>query len=363
MRPNFSDVSKTDTYEDATAVFDRVCPGKRVAAPESEDVTQSHPVFGRSVGVWEGWATDPEIRRAGSSGGVLTTISSYISTETRNPAQMVAMDDGSPSRSVPVRIMSRDEALKAAGSRYAPVSVGAGDFSGLSSVTGKPCEVSAIRAAGSNIPSSPVLLSFFCAGTPSQNATDSLVERLGHSVDNLSSTKYRGDGWPGQFVVTSADGSSGSMSYEESWGAVLGKQLQERCKICVDGTGESADIAVGDFWESDDSGYPLFEDSEGRSVVIARSIRGLKIIEECVDKGLLELRPIDLDEVATIQPLQVKRRLSLPGRMMGRILTGQRVPSYPGYNLARIFAAHPRINIRALGGTIRRKLKSQPSRA
>ncbi|MFJ6374550.1 Coenzyme F420 hydrogenase/dehydrogenase, beta subunit C-terminal domain [Pseudarthrobacter oxydans] len=358
MRPDLSERRNAVPREDECRVFNRVCPGKRVTAPPADQGTRHHEVFGRYVQVWEGWAVDPEVRRAGSSGGVLTAISSYLSMKKRAPARVVAMDSANPSRSVPIQIMSRAEALNAAGSRYAPVSVGAGPLDELSSITGKPCEVSAIRATRNDLPAGPVLLSFFCAGTPSQKATDELVGQLGHSIENLTSSKYRGDGWPGQFVVESSDGSSNAMSYEDSWGAVLGKQLQDRCKICVDGTGESADVAVGDYWASDQAGYPLFADADGRSVVIARTPRGLRLVEECVDAGILEVRPILLDDVAKIQPLQVKRRRSLPGRLLGRILVGRSVPRYPGYKLARTFFSNLGLNLRAVGGTVRRNVRA-----
>lgn len=333
-----------------------VCPGRRVDAPVVEDGGKVHPVFGRNLGVWEGWSTDAEIRHAGSSGGVLTTISLFLNQTTLKPAQMVAMDVAQPTRSVPVRIMNRDEALEAAGSRYAPVSVGAEQWSGTSSLTGKPCEVSAVSAACRDS-ERPVLLSFFCAGTPSQFATDKLVEGLGHDPESVVGTRYRGDGWPGNFVVSSADGTRSTRSYEESWGDVLGRQLQGRCKICVDGTGESADISVGDYWASDESGYPKFEDGDGRSVVIARTTRGLRVLERCVGSGLIELRPISLDNVTKIQPLQVKRRLTLPGRLLGRVITGQKVPNYRGYELLPLFLRSIVPNLRAAAGTARRNMR------
>lgn len=50
------------------------------------------------------------------------------------------------------------------------------------------------------------------------------------------------------------------MSYNESWGNILGKYLQKRCKICPDGIGEFADIVCADAWHGDKSGYPNFEE-------------------------------------------------------------------------------------------------------
>lgn len=355
MRPALTRAALAGNASEAHEIFDMVCPGRRVSAPLVPDGANVHPIFGRNLAVWEGWSTDPEIRHSGSSGGVLTTISLFLSQKTELAAQMVAMDVSRPTRSVPVRIMSRDEALEAAGSRYAPVSVGADEWSGTSSLTGKPCEVAAISAALGES-EGPVLLSFFCAGTPSQFATDQLIQGLDHDVESVVSTRYRGDGWPGNFMVSSSDGSRSTRSYEESWGEVLGRQLQGRCKICVDGTGESADISVGDYWASDEAGYPKFEDGDGRSVVIARTTRGMRVLEECVSSGLIELRAVSLDNVMKIQPLQVKRRLTLPGRLLGRLVTGQKVPRYRGYYLLPLFLRHIVPNLRAAAGTARRSI-------
>lgn len=357
MRPVVLAGMNAINERDSSSLFDSMCPGRKIDAPEVEPGSTVHPIFGRAVGVWEGWSTDADIRSAGSSGGVLTSISAFLSARSGKPAQMVGMDAERPTRTVTVRITSREEALKAAGSRYAPVAAGSGNPDNTSSFTGKPCEISALRSATVSADTEPLLLSFFCAGTPSQLATERLIRGLDHDVENVTSTKYRGDGWPGKFVVKSADGTSASKSYEESWGEVLGKQLQDRCKICVDGTGEAADIAVGDFWASDESGYPKFEDQDGRSVVIARTSRGLRVLEECVRYGLIELRPINLDEVARIQPLQVRRRLTLPGRLMGRVVTGRPIPSYGGYSLTILFLRHLPSNLRAAVGTVRRAVK------
>lgn len=341
----------------ALEVFKRACPGRTVVAPQPDAGSKVHPIFGRHLGVWEGWSTDHEIRNAGSSGGLLTTIAAFISEKSGTAAQVVRMDGDRPTRSVPVRIMSREEALLSAGSRYAPVAVAGESLEGAGSVTGKPCEISAIRAAADDQGDGPVLLSFFCAGTPSQKATDKLVVQLGHEVDALTSMRYRGDGWPGNFVVTSSDGTSAHMGYEESWGAVLGKQLQGRCKSCVDGTGEGADIAVGDYWAADEKGYPVFEDQDGRSVVIARTMRGQEILIECAAAGLIEISPVRLDSVSKIQPLQVKRRLTLPGRLLGKRLTGQRIPEYRGYGLFQGLVRRPVMNLKAAAGTLRRSLR------
>src|SRR5699024_5989573 len=132
-----------------------------------------------------------------------------------------AMGSLQPTRTVPVRIMSRDEALAASGSRYAPVSTLDGLNDSYDAVVGKPCEISALRRMQPESEGGPVSLSFFCAGTPSQRATRSLIAKLGIDPDAATTLRYRGNGWPGDFTV--GDGTTvARVSYDDSWGKHLG---------------------------------------------------------------------------------------------------------------------------------------------
>ena len=50
------------------------------------------------------------------------------------------------------------------------------------------------------------------------------------------------------------------MSYAQSWGEILTKHVQFRCKVCPDGSGGFADVACADAWYGDERGYPSFEE-------------------------------------------------------------------------------------------------------
>ena len=145
-----------------------------------------------------------------------------------------------------------------------------------------------------------MLLSFFCAGTPSQLATDRLVTELGLPTRRSAAPalvprsrlarpfhRRRAD-----------DGAEVSASYDESWGAALGPSVQWRCKICPDGVGESSDISAADFWHTDERGYPDFTEGEGCSAVLARTPRGQQILERAFAEGVLVGRPMELDALA-----------------------------------------------------------------
>lgn len=366
LRPHVTGSAQSPSAARARArdreLFEGICPGVSLRAPaRRQSGSLRHPVFGRYEQAWQGSAVDPAIRRAGSSGGVLTALSQWlIDTGQVHRVLGAAMDPVHPTRTVPLFLTTRELALASTGSRYAPVSVAACPVNGsVEAVVGKPCEVAALRTLHRETDSeTPVLLSFFCAGTPSQTATDDLVSELGHNVSSVTSLRYRGEGWPGEFVVESDRGRS-TMSYDQSWGAHLGRRIQDRCKICVDGTGEFADIAVGDFWEADDRGFPVFADAPGNSVVIARTERGRDLLVRAEREGVVDLHPVDLDVVLRVQPLQRARRTTVAARLIGRRLAGFAVPRYRGFGLWRSLVRHPLMSVKAARGTRWRSLRQR----
>lgn len=348
--------------------FKAVCPG--VAVSQVPATTHHHEVFGPYVSAWQGWARDNDLRHAGSSGGVLSALSAWMLEENSNRTIVAsASSDDKPSRTVPVRLSTRAEVEAAASSRYAPVAnlPLLGEPTGEDAMVGKPCEVAAARQRfeldGTEANDRPLLLSFFCAGTPSQWATDQLSAKLGVTVGSEKALRYRGNGWPGSFTVEGSDGVIGTMSYHDSWGGHLGRQLQWRCKICPHGTGDHADIAVGDFWESDDSGYPSFVEGDGNSVIIARTAKGHSALLAAVGAGAVVLKQVDLTMVTRVQPLQVKRIQTLFGRLGGRVLAGKRIPRYKGFGLAARARRHPVTTAKTVASTWLRSMRHRPTTA
>ena len=346
---------------DVVRRFEEACPGVTVRAVRSPS-TRRHPTMGPYLRAWMAWATDTDVRFRGSSGGALTAIAAWM-LETGQAARMVGAraDTQEPRRTVSVSILSREEALAAAGSRYAPTASASRPEALLPGtvMVGKPCEVSAIRALTSRPDGrqddNPVLLSFFCAGTPSQHATDRLAAELGSPAGTrVTDLWYRGRGWPGRFTVQRPDGTSSDASYDESWGSALGPATQWRCKICPDGVGESADITAADFWESNEKGYPVFADGAGRSALIARTERGYDIVLRAIEAGVISVSTIDLDELAAVQPLQTTRRSTLAGRLAGARLAGNSVPHFRGFGLLALALPRLREVVRVARGTYRR---------
>lgn len=346
-------VAGSTAAADAVSRFRASCPGLTVSAQHAPGAIR-HPTMGSVLGAWEAWATDGDIRRAGSSGGTLTALADWL-TATGRVARVTGAAPASQDarRTVSVTITSRDEALAAASSRYGPVTGAPGSLAPDSAVVGVPCRISAVRALAPG-DDAPVLLSFFCAGTPSQQATDALADVLG-APGPSAALRYRGDGWPGRFTVARPDGTTASLSYEESWGEHLGRAVQWRCKVCPDGVGESADIVAADLWESDERGYPSFVEREGVSALLARTPRGLALVQEAIAEGVLAATPLQIDRLASVQPLQVDRRETLLGRLIGTIVAGGAVPRFRGFGLLALALPRWRETLRVGRGTYRRR--------
>jgi len=354
----------TTAAPDAAAAFRASCPGRIVRAG-NEPGAERHPTMGPVVAVWRAWAADDAVRLAGSSGGTLTALADWLRSSGRATRVTGVAAAKDARRTVPISITTREQALASAGSRYAPV---AGSLPRPGGATvAAPCRVSAMRALGEDHRRSElrdeILLSFYCAGTPSQGATDALAEQL-VGEGPAAALRYRGDGWPGRFAVTGATGSTASLGYEESWGAHLGRALHPRCKLCPDGVGESADIVAADLWDADARGYPVFDDGAGTSALIARTRRGYDIILAAVEAGVLIVHPMRIERLAAVQPLHVERRSTLAGRMLGAVVAGRRVPRYRGFRLVALALPRWRLALRAARGTwhrLRAPRLGQPS--
>lgn len=355
MRPVFTDGPTTAT-PDAHKIFAKACPGVAMTASGEPDAPRD-PILGPVRGLWLAWSRDEDFRKRGASGGVLSTLAAWAIEEGIVARTVGATTGPEPRRTVAVEITSREEALRSAGSRYAPCSV-AGHPQALSSdaaTIGKPCEAYAIRRHQERTGEGPaLLLSFFCAGTPSQDATDKTVTDLGLDPHHLSDLWYRGRGWPGRFTAVAPGGASASLSYSESWGSRLGPTVQWRCRVCPDGVGEASDITAGDLWEADEAGHPTFEERPGQSVLIARTELGMEVVRRAIAAGVIATAPLTAAEVHTSQPYQVLRRQRLVGRLAATLLYDKSVTRTGGFGSVRWSMQHPILSWREFRGSVTR---------
>lgn len=347
------------------AAIARICPGlgQRVEAGTRPDDVLWGPV----LEMVEGWARDAELRHAASSGGALSAVLVWLlETGQVDAVVQVAADATDPVANRVTISRSRADVLAAAGSRYAP----SAPLAALETIlqggrrhafVGKPCDVAALRArAGDDARVDavfPVMLSFFCAGVPALAGARAVLAALGAPAERVARFRYRGHGWPGRATATLDDGGEASMSYHDSWGGILSRHVQHRCKICADGTGKAADLVCADAWHADEKGYPRFEEEAGISLVVARTETGRGLLAGARAAGHLATARFDRRRLEAMQPGQANRRKALLARLWALRLLGRPVPRYRGLHLvAAARRAPPRTLLRNMAGTLRRAL-------
>ena len=351
--------------EDFDAKLSRVCTGVTIeqhAAGRDYDAS-----WGPMISTEVGYSTDPDVRFRGSSGGMLSMLAIHL-LETGQIEYVLhtRADPEDPLGNVTRPSYTREEILSAAGSRYAPSSPLADLETYLAkgrrfAFIGKPCDIATLRAMARQDPRIdeliPYKLSFFCAGIPSRKGAHALLAKMGVASDELRKFDFRGNGWPGPTRAERNDGSEVTLDYAASWGQVLSRNLQFRCKICPDGTGEFADVAAADAWYGKD-GYPDFEEQEGRSLVVARTAEGRQLLDAALEQGRIELEALPVADIAIMQPYQRDRKRAVIVRCVAMALLGRKLPKFNGLKLMRnLSQASPIWLMRNMLGTLRRLRK------
>ncbi|MGB3796547.1 MAG: Coenzyme F420 hydrogenase/dehydrogenase, beta subunit C-terminal domain [Alteraurantiacibacter sp.] len=352
-------------------LVDEVCPGANIRHDPSSFEAPYDPAWGPVIASRLGWSSDPELRRKGSSGAGLSTILIHLlETGQIDYVVQTVVSPTSPVRNAVALSTGRSDVFQAAGSRYAPSSplesIGERlDGEGRFAFVGKPCDVAGLRQLSRHDPrvdqKVPFMLAFMCAGVPSYRGTSALLSELGvKNEEDVTSFRYRGDGWPGFATARLRDGTEFAMDYDTSWGKILNRHLQFRCKICPDGIGEFADIVCADGWHCDAAGNPLFDEAEGRSIVLTRTKKGEALVEQAIASGAMTTEPVTLGEIGRMQQFQAKRKGLVPSRLAAMALIGMRRPRFKGLHLAQ--------NARKLGvkgglhsflGTLRRLVRNR----
>lgn len=339
------------------------CPGAVVAAWERN--ASLHPSWGPWRRILTGHATDPRVRYEASSGGALSALLIHaLESGTVDRVIHVMADPDNPTKNLITCSTSAAEVIAGAGSRYAASSPliqidQALSEGGAIAFVGKPCDVSALRRLGQVdqrvAQHVPIMLSFFCGGIPSHDGADRILATMGVVPEDVATFRYRGRGWPGLTLATTHDGREAEMSYEESWGGHLSKEVQFRCKICPDAVGGVADISFADAWYGGETGYPQFEEQDGRSLIITRSDAGERLLDSAIGGGAIAVETLDVSKIDLMQPSQARRKRLVLARVAALTVTLQPKPDMRGILVEEAASAAELADVaRNFAGTVRR---------
>lgn len=303
------------TGSDWDETVGRICPGITI---RNRNQGKHLSIWGNVVQVSNAWSADKDIRRQSSSGGVTSALAVYLLESHQVDGVLhVGVQENTYLYNRLYVSRNREDILRRNASRYAPAEV----FNHIIDLfeanaqetfafIGKPCDIAGMQNFISAYPQYrhkvKYYLAIFCAGMPSYKATEKALATFGKK-ERPQTLRYRGDGWPGYFTATYKDGTSCRMTYNESWGKILGRDLGFRCKICPDGIGLLADIASGDSWNTK-NGYPDFTEADGKNFCFIRTERGLRLFKEAEKASYIITETLDVDNVRDMQRYQYDRR-------------------------------------------------------
>jgi coenzyme F420 hydrogenase subunit beta len=327
------------------------CPG--VGLPP-EVPWPSDPFRGAVLGAWCGRATDTAVRATGQSGGVVSALLLYLleSGMISVAAVTSAAADGSL-RAVARTARTRPDILAAQGSKYSPVALNTVLTQWIrtdrAAVVGLACHMHGLLRL--DLLGSPLTgpiryrLGLFCDRTLLGICADQMARDAGLRRAAVTELGFRSKircGWPGEvrFVLRSG--------HEVFFPPTLRTRLKDsftppRCRLCFDKLNIFSDVACGDAWGMSAPGG--FE-----SVLIARTPKGFKLVEQAAAAGYLIAQPIDFTALYAAQGIDRRRRaFNASCRVWGEL--GRTAPVYAGIPPAAAGRADP-ADLRACRSTL-----------
>jgi coenzyme F420 hydrogenase subunit beta len=344
----------------------RACPGVSFSFPEhagrvfGKEVTvaDEHGVFLRA---FLGYANDPAVRESSTSGGIGTALPQYlVESGKARGAFAVVPDDARPWRPRAVIARTRRDFVRAALSKYPACSMNhlfrqiereAGPFV----FTGLPCHVHGLRKMAELNKSigdkAALAVGLVCHSCLDHQSLRDIFDIYRIDGRGVAGVEYRGGKLPGYIRVLIGNGRWTYLPYphlgpdryrpnaKECLTLLFKLYSPPRCRLCIDAMSEFADISVGDPWLK---GW----EAEGKlrggySLVIARTEKGLRALEEAQRAGAITLEPVSGDRVLTshLPMVHLKRMRGLYNLEKRR----RRGDLFPEYGFGRTFGGTERI--------------------
>jgi coenzyme F420 hydrogenase subunit beta len=344
----------------------KVCPGAAFSYPAF-----TKACFGREASLaadhgpflqaFLGYATDPELRRVAASGGLGTALPRFLLETGRVTAALsVGADPDRPWRSRPFWARTPAELRAGTVSKYTVCSTNhllreVRAETGQVAFTGLPCQVHGLLKMG-EISSALAKKVALRIGLLCHSALDpqGMRDMLAHyRIDERAMARlvYRHGKLPGFWRAEMRDGSELFLPYPRAGAGGYRPTSKEcltflfklysprRCRMCMDGFAEFADISLGDPYLKGWQGIPRLK--QGYSLVFARSQRGLAVLEEAVRAGAIALEPLSREQALESELPMIRAKRTRALYTIGR----QRAAGHiaPEYGLDRAFTAGGRL--------------------
>jgi coenzyme F420 hydrogenase subunit beta len=272
-------------------------------------------LIGNYKKIFVGYFKDKDIRKNASSGGIISGAQSYL-LEKKKVGGVVTlrMRKDKPYLTEPIIARSRKEVMEGAQSKYtiSPVNQILSKTSNFELpivYTGLPDQVASIRklqaANHDSVKKIEYVFGIFHGESLYSSAITSFLRAHGvKNINDVVSLRYRDGEWPGNMKVVLKNGRIISVKKFHA-NYLIPSHITKFSLYQVDYTNELADISVGDAWA------PTYEErGDGWSVIIARTEKGLELLNSMLEEDKIFLKEISEDEFINMHShgLDLKKR-------------------------------------------------------
>jgi coenzyme F420 hydrogenase subunit beta len=321
------------------------CPGADVNLPflaQELSGKQDKPgPLGHIEAAYVAHAADQQTRLAGASGGLITALLLFLlSVGQIDGALVVEADPERLHLTKGVVATSPAAICNAAQSKYCvtPSMAALREIrrrKGRFAVVALPCQVHGLRKLAHVDPKLSakihVILGLCCSCTMSGAAWQEALQAKGIRREDVARFEFRGGGWPGGMFVRRKDGGSAPLHPSAAYGTVVNVMFRlfgpERCRLCVDGAAELADVSFGDFWAFDYADE--FSKLESCVQVFQRTAKGREMLQAAAKAGAIVLHPLPADRISARTVAMVRgKRSRMAVQTAKRRRRGLPIPDY-----------------------------------
>jgi coenzyme F420 hydrogenase subunit beta len=253
------------------------CPGIDITYAQQAGIGAFQKIFLAN-------SNDNAQRSAGSSGGVITALSAWMLSEGIVGKAIMLNSTASAVEPEIGILTSAEEIMQCIGSKYVayPTCEAIRDFREKTLITALPCQARAIKKARRN---KGYVFGLFCSKAFTSDLIRYVSIQESIKLDEIQQINYRDGGWPGQVAIDTKSQKI-RIPYNRSYFTAISNGFFfaiQGCLLCPDYFNENADISFGDPW-----GFkPDQELLLGKTIVIARTVRGLELIERAIANKII----------------------------------------------------------------------------
>jgi coenzyme F420 hydrogenase subunit beta len=296
---------------------------------------QQANIMGDISGAFLAHAADDTLREHSASGGAVTAILLHLLENGQIDGALVNeayVEDGVVKNRFLIAT-TRADLLRAQGSKYIAVRFSAQalplirQFDGRLAVVALPCDSTILRAAlqRDEVLAQKVvwLISLFCGHNSLPELTKRVIAKQTRDKDSpLTAFQYRVGHWRGEMRLTFADDRQTMVPFEcFSIYQNLFFFCQKKCLYCHDHFGYESDISAGDVWLS-----AMKEAAVKPTALLARSQRSVKLLQDCIDQGVLQAEAVEPSLILQSQARSVRGHYNLSARSKAGKLLGMKIP-------------------------------------